>query len=107
MAEVEAQVAPGQTRDVVTWGPITENDTPMTRKVLGGKYSITVEGTWGGMSLEMKYGKEDGNEESVDDVNLTFTANKTYNVEIGTGHWLPVITGGSSASVKVTMEPIP
>lgn len=89
-----------------TWETITEADTPVTQFVEAGKYTVTVRGTFGSGSIEIQYSDAAGSEASVDATNLTFSANGSYNIEIGSGYILPVRTGGSSMDVDVVLTPI-
>jgi len=97
---------PDQVGYSYTWDEVTESDTPESVLVDGGQYVVSVEGSFGGASIEVKYGTEEGEEASVDS-NLTFTENKSYGLKIGRGFVLPVITGGTSTSVKIKLTPIP
>ena len=89
------------------WEGVTENDTPDAAVVAGGSYTANVEGDFGSGSIEIKYGKAAGNEVSIDATNLTFTADGSYNIEVGAGVTLPVVTGGSSMEVTISLSPIP
>ena len=106
MATINATVSDGQGGKEYLWETITESDTAATQLVESGTYTATVEGTFGSGSIEIQYGKESGNEASIDSTNLSFSANGSYNIEIGRGHVLPVRTGGSSMDVDVTLTPI-
>ena len=85
---------------------MTESDTPLTHNTLAGRYTVSVEGDFGGGSIEIKYGNEAGNEASVDTTNLTFSADGSYNMEMAEGYVLPVRTGGSSMDVDISLTPI-
>ena len=106
MANISASIMQGQGGKQYKWSGVTENDTPLTVNVDSGLYTLTIEGSYGGMSIEMLYGKSAGNEASVDADNLTFTENKSENIAIGQGFCLPSLTGGSSASVDIYLSPI-
>lgn len=88
------------------WETITQADTAVTQLCNGGKYTVTVRGTFGGGSIEIKYSDISGSEASIDATNLTFSAAGSYNIEIGRGYILPVRTGGSSMDVDVKLTPI-
>lgn len=96
-------------RNGLIWNPITEADTNLGGKIQGGVYALTIEGAFGGTSIEWEFAREDvdGNYHSIDSTNLTFTANKTYNVQLPKGFIRPKRTGGSSTSVKAYATPIP
>lgn len=94
-------------RPEVKWELITENDTPTSQKVPGGKYMCSVQGTFGGGSVEFQFSKTDTDYRSIDVTNLTFSAAGDYNVEIGEGYIKPVRTGGSSMDVDSYLTPIP
>lgn len=90
------------------WTPITEADTPVKTPVFGGRYTLSVEGAFGTGSIEWKFAHLDATTPySIDATNLTFTANGSYNVEVGAGYLIPVRTGGSSMSVTAVATPIP
>lgn len=107
MADIDAQVSEGQGGKRYLWETITESDTPQAQLVDGGDYTVTVEGTFGGTSIDIEYGQTSGNTASIDTTNLTFTANGSYNVRLGRGYVKPARTGGSSTDVDVTLTPIP
>ena len=107
MASISATVTASEGGNNYFWETITESDTAVTELVAGGKYTVSVEGTFGSGTVEIKYGNASGNEASIDSSNLTFSANGSYNIEISRGYVLPVRTGGSSMDVDVTLSPIP
>lgn len=88
------------------WGPFTESDTPAATAIKSGRYTFTAEGTWGGLSLELQFSKGGTTFHSIDATNLTYTADKSYNVELGHGFLKPIVTGGSGASLKAYLDPI-
>lgn len=89
------------------WSPITESDTPAAVQVDGGRYNVAVEGTFGTGSIELKHSVGGTAYHSIDATNLNFSADGTYNIEVGACYLKPVRTGGSSMSVAVTLTPIP
>lgn len=89
------------------WIEVDENDTPLTTFVDGGDYTVNVEGTFGGASIEIKYGDTDGTEATIDAANLTFTEDGSYNMRMSRGYVLPVLTGGTGTAVKIKLTPIP
>jgi hypothetical protein len=107
MATISAEQTIGEKGNFkYLWTPITEADTAATKLVNGGKYTVTVRGTFGGGSIEIKYSDTSGSEATIDATNLVFSAAGSYNIEIGRGYVLPVRTGGSSMSVSVSVIPI-
>lgn len=106
MSNISATIQDGDGGKNYTWSTVTENDTPVTQLVESGKYTVSVEGAFGGGSIEIKYGNASGSEASIDAVNLSFTENGSYNIEVGRGFVLPVRTGGTSMDVDVTLSPI-
>lgn len=90
----------------IVWAAFTEADTPAGTWVTGGRYTFTVEGTFGGTSIALQYSKSGSSYHAIDATNLTFTANGSYNIEIGAGYLKPVRTGGSSTSVACYLSPI-
>lgn len=109
MANIEATVADGQGGKEYTWEQINHDDDGTARLVEGGKYTVTCEGTWtGSMQIDIQYGKESANVADIDTTNLQFTANGSYNIEIGRGYIKPTRTSGTAgADVDVTLTPIP
>lgn len=107
MANISATATKSEdNRTEYLWSNITEADTPLTQLMGGGRYTVTVRGTFGGGAIEIKYSDAAGSEASVDATNLNFSASGSYNIEIGRGYILPVRTGGSSMSVNVSIVPI-
>lgn len=88
------------------WAGITESDAPTAQKLQSGRYTISVEGAFGGATIGINYGQSSGNAAVIDATNLSFTANGSYNIQIATGYILPTISGGSSTNVTVYATPI-
>ena len=89
------------------WSNVTESDTPLTTEVPSGKYTVNVEGSYGAdTSIEVKYGLLAGNEATVQDNELVFTANGSKNIEMAGGFILPVRTGSNSATINISLIPI-
>lgn len=89
------------------WETITENDTPEAQLLEGGKYTCTVEGTFGGTSIEFQFSKTGDDYHSLDATNLTFTAAGSYNIIVGRGYIKPVRTGGTGTDVDAFVTAIP
>ena len=106
MADIAAVEFVTQGLKGYSWSGVTENDTPLTHNVRAGTYTISVEGDFGGASIEIQRGNESGNEASIDADNLTFTENGSYNVEMANGYVMPVVTGGSSTDVDIVLKAI-
>ena len=94
-------------RPSYTWDEVTESDTMDSVRIEGGKYTCTVEGTFGGTSIEFQYSKTGDDFHTIDSDNLTFTAAGSYNIEAARGYVKPVRTGGSSTDVNVFLTAIP
>lgn len=103
MATITPTRTPGEQ---AAWGATTENDTPAAVEVPGGRYTFTVEGTFGGATFELQYSKGGSTYHSIDATNLLFSADGSYNIEISKGYLKPVRTGGSSTSVLMYLTPI-
>lgn len=89
---------------------LDQASTSIGGKIQGGEYSLTMEGVFDGASIEWEYAKVnvDGNFHSLDVTNLTYTANKTYNMKIAQGFLRPKRTGGgASTAVTAYASPIP
>ena len=109
MATIEVEESAGQGGTLYKWEQINHDDDGATVQVDGGKYTVTCEGTWtGSMQIDIQYGQNSSNVANIDTTNLRFTANGSYNIEIGRGFIKPARTSGSSgADVNVTLSPIP
>lgn len=90
------------------WNNIIHTDTPEAQLVEAGRYTVTCEGTFtGSLQIDVQYGQSSANTADIDTTNLRFTANGSYNIEIGKGYIKPVRSSGSSgADVTVTLSPI-
>lgn len=110
MASIAAAKTIQTPSEKITWTPVTEADTPVGATISGGRYTFTVEGAYGGTSIELQYSKAGTTYGSIDATNLTFTsagtATKSWNIEIGSGFVKPVRTGGASTSVSCYLTPI-
>lgn len=106
MASIAAVKSDSEGGNGFSW-TFTHADDPVRQLVPGGRYTVSVEGTFGGASIEIFYGNASGNTASVDADLLTFTENGSYNIEIGRGYVRPVRTGGAAASIVATLTPIP
>ena len=62
MASISATVTASEGGNNYFWETITESDTAVTELVAGGKYTVSVEGTFGSGTVEIKYGNASGNE---------------------------------------------
>jgi hypothetical protein len=109
MANIDAVVSEEQGGKGYKWEEINHDDNGSAQLVEAGKYTVTCEGTWtGSQQIDIKYGKESANVADIDTTNLRFTANGSYNIEIGRGYIKPERSSGSSgADVDVTLTPIP
>jgi len=107
MANKSATVSELQGGKGYKWDDVTEADTMLEQQVEAGKYTVTVDGTFGGTSIEIKYGAKSGVTHSIDTDNLVFTAAGSYNIECARGFILPVRTGGTSTNVDINLSPIP
>jgi hypothetical protein len=107
MANKSATIQRGQGGNLYQWENITEADTAVAQQIEAGKYTVSVEGTFGGGSIELKFGKTSGTVATFDVDNMTFDENGSYNLECGRGFVQPVRTGGSSMDVDITLTPIP
>lgn len=94
-------------RNAYKWETITESDTPDAVAVSGGKYSASVIGTFGGGSIEFQWSPVNSNFHSIDSVNLSFSADGLWNMEVARGFIKPVRTGGSSMDVDAYLSAIP
>ena len=108
MADITARIHEGQGGKSYTWEEINHDDTGETTQVDAGRYTITCEGTWtGSAQIDIQYGQTSSNLVNVDDTNLSFTGNGSYNIEIGQGFIKPARSSGSSgASINVYLTPI-
>lgn len=95
-----------------TWTPITENDTVVAQLVEPGTYLLSVEGTFGGGSIEIKAAVLNTAHKSIPhpdgSATVTFDAATDTMIEITFGkcYVLPVRAGGSSMSLSVFLYPI-
>lgn len=108
MANIEANTQQDPNGDIISWKNVTENDTPISKYFIGGEYSLAVEGDFSGsLSVTLKYGTEKGFESDMEgSVSNVFTENRTTVAKIGSGYILPVVSGGSSANVKISLTKI-
>jgi len=107
-----AAIAPESVEGVLNrpswkWETITEADTPDGQLIEGGKFTCTVEGAFGTGSIEFQFSKTGSNYHSIDATNLSFSADGSYNIEVGRGYIKPVRTGGSSMDVDAFITAIP
>ena len=109
MATIDAVRSEGQGGTRYFWEQINHDDDGETVIVEAGKYTVTCEGDWSGSAqIDIKYGQSSGGIADIDTTNLRFTANGSYNIEIGRGYLKPERTSGSSgADIDVTLTPIP
>lgn len=107
MATIQPTETEAQGGTSYYWDEVTESDTAAAVQIDGGKYTMTVEGSFGGGSIEGQYGQQSANVASIDSTNLTFSAYGSYNIEVGRGWFQPVRSGGSSMDVNITLTPIP
>jgi len=109
MADITANINEGQGGKQYEWEQINHDDDGAAVQVDAGKYTVTCEGTWtGSAQIDIQYGQTSANVADVDTTNLRFTANGSYNIEIGRGWIKPTRTSGSAgADIDVTLTPIP
>jgi len=109
MADIDAVITEGQGGKEYKWEEINHDDNGSAQLVDGGKYTVSVEGTFtGSAQIDIKYGKESANVADIDTDNLRFTANGSYNIEMARGYIKPERSSGSSgADIDVTLTPIP
>lgn len=109
MATIDAVVSEGQGGKEYLWEQINHDDDGAATLIEAGQYTVTCEGTWtGSQQIDIKFGKNSGNVADIDTTNLRFTANGSYNIEIGRGYIKPERTSGSSGGdVDVWLTPIP
>ena len=99
---------PTEYGNTYTWQNVTQTDTPEAVQVAPGKYAINVEGTFGGMSVEIKAGRSLGEEHSLSGGDgAVFIENNTLIATLGSSFVLPVLTGGANANVDISLSPIP
>lgn len=91
------------------WTPVTENDAPVSKSVVGQKGingSIQVNGTFGGMTMALHGSNNDINYFVLKDLqgnDLSFTAAGLKDFTTACAFLKPVRTGGTSASLTVTV----
>lgn len=91
------------------WTPVTENDTPVSKSVVGQKGingSIQVNGTFGGMTMALHGSNDDTNYFVLKDLqgnDISFTAAGLKEFTTACAFLKPVRTGGTSASLTVTV----
>ena len=117
MAAVAASRGKGHlNRNGFLWEGVTHADAPDSVPICGGSYSCNVQGgdtfgdaDFGGGAIEFMYSRVDeaSGFHSIDAVNLKFSANGTYNLEIGEGFIKPVRTGGAAMDVDINLVALP
>lgn len=91
------------------WIGVTEADTFGSAEIMGGRYTITVEGDVAGGHIDIGYNHSGDAEDyiALDTTNLRFNSAGTYNVELAEGFIKPLPTGGSSRDVSIFLSAIP
>lgn len=108
MASISATITEAQGGKQYNWDQINHDDDGAAVLVEAGKYMVTCEGDWtGSQQIDIQIGKTAGNVADIDTTNLRFTANGSYNIEVGRCFVKPTRTSGSAgADVDVWLTPI-
>lgn len=91
------------------WSAVTEGDTPLSQVLVGQKGingSIQVNGTFGGMTMALHGSNDDTNYFVLKDLqgnDISFTAAGLKDFTAACAFIKPVRTGGTSASLTVTV----
>lgn len=108
MANIAPVVTPLMQRGrLITWGPFTENDTPLLAEVPGGRdVSVQIAGTFGGATVVLN-GSNDGvnfvGSKDLDAAAISKAAAALVGVREKTRYYKPTVSGGTGQSLTVTL----
>lgn len=93
------------------WLGIAQDDTFVAQRIEGGRYTCTVEGNFGAATtLEFQYSHSGDAEtyHSIDSTNLTFAAQGSFNINVGRGYIIPVMSSSDGdTDLNAYLTPVP